>query len=166
MAPYHADLSEFVVQFATSDERKAILHGLLAYRAELRAIGIPYGFQWFDGSFVEDCENTRGRAPGDLDLITFAPRPTAYADAMDWQKFIHSRPDLFDPEVTKKTFKCDAYFVDLSIHPMQLVAHTRFWFGLFSHQRDSYLWKGMVQVPLFADDADAELLLTENDNAS
>jgi hypothetical protein len=30
-----------------------------------------------------------------------------------------------------------------------------YWFGLFSHQRTSNLWKGMVQIPLLADDEDA-----------
>ena len=35
------------------------------YRAALRAVGFDRGFQWLDGSFVED------RVPKDLDVVSF-----------------------------------------------------------------------------------------------
>ena len=34
-------------------------------------IGIGSGFQWLDGSFLENVEMTEKRDPGDLDLVTF-----------------------------------------------------------------------------------------------
>lgn len=159
VSPYRAGLAEFVQRYAESNERKEIMEGLVAYRNALRAVGISSGFQWLDGSFVEDCEKLRGRPPSDIDIITFAVRPQRFADSSEWREFILSRPDLFDPETTKRQFKCDAYFVDLGIHPVQLVAHTRYWFGLFSHQRDTYLWKGLVEIPFSGDDYDVEVLL-------
>ena len=161
VAPYRTALAVFVERFASTDERKVILKGLVAYRAALRAVGIVSGFQWLDGSFVEDCEAIRGRAPNDIDLITFSFRPKAYADSSVWRELVHSRPDLFDPEVTKDIYKCDAYFVDLDSHPIHVVAQTRYWFGLFSHQRDTYLWKGMIEVPFTENDNDVESLLKQ-----
>lgn len=152
MAPYAVPLLEMARRFATSAERIVMLKGLLEYRDALRKIGIRGGFQWVDGSFVEDCERVRGRAPQDIDLITFSMRPQTHVDDDQWRNLIHSRPDLFDPEESKKTFCCDAYFVDLAVHPFHIVNQTRYWFGLFSHQRDTYLWKGLIQIPFEDDD--------------
>lgn len=161
MAPYRVELIDFAQRFAGSNERVAILKGLTAYRDELRKVGVIAGFQWLDGSFVENCETFRGRAPKDIDLITFAPRPQEYANVNDWREFVHSRPDLFDPETTKREFKCDAYFIDLLVHPIHLINQTRYWFGLFSHQRDTYLWKGMIEVPLSSDDGEVAKFLSQ-----
>lgn len=167
MAPYRARFSEFVHTFCDKGERQTILHGLVEYRNALRTAGIVEGFQWFDGSFVEDCERVRGRPPQDIDLVTFAKRPSSISDLNSWASFVRSRPDLFNPDETKKRFKCDAYFVDMEIDPVQLVGLTKYWFGLFSHQRDSFLWKGMVQVPLGAELEDlAAILGLEVDDAS
>ena len=159
VSPYRAGLAEFAQRYAESTERREILEGLVAYRNALRAEGIVSGFQWLDGSFVEDCEKLRGRPPGDIDIITFSARPDRFADSSEWRAFVRSRPDLFDPDRTKEKYKCDAYFVDLRIHPVQLVAHTRYWFGLFSHQRDTFLWKGLVEVPFAESDKDVEAFL-------
>ncbi|MGB4344076.1 MAG: hypothetical protein WBJ03_10720 [Moraxellaceae bacterium] len=152
VAPYRADLMEVAQRYSTSAPRREILQGLVAYRAALRAVGIDVGFQWVDGSFVEDCEAIRGRAPSDVDVITFSVRPQELSDPELWIQFINSRPDLFDPETTKKLYKCDAYFVDLRAHPIHIVNQTRYWFGLFSHQRDTFLWKGMIEIPLASED--------------
>jgi hypothetical protein len=159
VAPYRTKLADFAERFAGTTERKVILSGLLAYRTALRSVGINSGFQWLDGSFVEDCETIRGRPPKDIDLITFSFRPKACAETDAWRKLILSRPDLFDPETTKSIYKCDAYFVDLGVHPFHVVAQTRYWFGLFSHQRDTYLWKGMIEVPFTEHDNDVESFL-------
>lgn len=166
-APYRADLSEVVQRYGNSAERREILKGLLSYRKALREAGISQGFQWLDGSFVEDCENNRGRSPADIDIITFSVRPKELAESNAWRDFVLSRPDLFDAEISKDLYKCDAYFVDMGVHPVHLVAQTRYWFGLFSHQRDTYLWKGMIEVPFIGDDKDVKLLLdAEVQNAS
>lgn len=54
MSPYKVSVEEIVRFFGTSDERKRILAGWLEYRKDLRAIGITRGYQWLDGSCVED----------------------------------------------------------------------------------------------------------------
>lgn len=167
MAPYKASLLDVAQRFATSGQRIAALKGLVAYRDALRTAGIVNGFQWIDGSFVEDCERNRGRPPKDIDLITFSVRPANIGNNEQWREFIGSRPDLFDPEESKKSYSCDAYFVDLAVHPVYLVSQTRYWFGLFSHQRDTFLWKGMLEVALAQDDSEVKGFLNrEAANAS
>lgn len=157
MSPYEVSIADVVRRYATSEERVEILTGLLELRAALRAAGFSEGFQWLDGSFVEHVEETRGRAPADVDLVTFARRPEMPLD--EWKRFVLSHRHLFDPGETRQRYRCDAYFVDLSKSPFLIVDDTRYWFGLFSHQRVTSLWKGMLSVPLQSDDDAARLLL-------
>jgi len=110
VSPYEVDISDVIMRYATSPERIKILTGLLEYRKALAALGIVTGFQWLDGSFVEDVETIRSRPPGDIDLVTFARRPIEDSDA--WHQMLLSNPDVFDPEQAKAKFLCDAYFVD------------------------------------------------------
>lgn len=56
-------MTALVKRFATSAERIEILLVLIAYRTELRSLGFLDGFQWIDGSFVEQIEITRNRPP-------------------------------------------------------------------------------------------------------
>jgi hypothetical protein len=148
VAPYPASLLDVASHFGGTPERREILEGLIHYRSELARIGINGGFQWIDGSFVEDVEVTRGRPPGDVDIVTFAYRPPKYQELNDWKALIADRKDLFIPEESKAAYHCDAYFVDLGLPAPYLVHQTTYWFGLFSHQRESYLWKGLLMVPL------------------
>ncbi|MCP3713126.1 hypothetical protein M3I54_40670 [Paraburkholderia sp. CNPSo 3274] len=158
MSPYKAGFLEFAQQFATSRPRTDILNGLLAYREALRNAGITTGFQWFDGSFVEDVEQAKGRPPGDIDVVTFGYAPR-FPDPVAYRAWVAQHQALFNPRETKRLHNCDAYFVDLNVRPDLIVDKTRYWFGLFSHQRETALWKGMVQVPLDSDDVDARDLM-------
>lgn len=167
MAPYRASFLSLAKKFATSKERISILKGLIAYRNALRSIGVMGGFQWIDGSFVEDCERVRGRPPKDIDLITFSDRPQTFSKIDQWRQLIHSRPDLFNPDDSKEKFFCDAYFVDLTVNPIHIVNQTRYWFGLFSHQRDTFLWKGMLEIPFTDNDNEVDAFLNQGaQNAS
>ncbi|MGY4476326.1 DUF6932 family protein [Bradyrhizobium sp. USDA 3364] len=157
VSPYEVKISDVVTRYGTSLERTKILTGLLNYRKALKDLGIVSGFQWLDGSFVEDVETIRNRPPGDIDLVTFAHRPVQEID--EWQKMLDANQHVFVPRLAKAQFKCDAYFVDLSIDPAVLVADTTYWFGLFSHQRDVAAWKGMLRVDLESDDTLAEAML-------
>lgn len=76
-APYAVSLSDFVMRFSTSAERIEILEGFLKYRAALHAVGLIAGFQWVDGSFVENVEicPRRRRSPHDVDVVTFYEMP-------------------------------------------------------------------------------------------
>lgn len=161
VSPYRVSLKDVAERYTTSEHRKKILKGLVEYRSALRAAGFTAGFQWIDGSFVEDCESVRGRPPSDVDIITFSVRPDEFTDLALWRQYVQARPDLFDPETTKTLYKCDAYFVDLRTHPVHIVNNTRYWFGLFSHQRDTYLWKGMLEIPLTLEDDEVVAFLAQ-----
>ncbi len=112
------------------------------------------GFQWIDGSFVEDVETSQKRPPADIDIVTFAPLPS-FPDSAARQTWIKQNLALFDTTQTKDAYQCDAYFVDLGKRPDLLVDDSRYWFGLFSHQRGTSLWKGMIQIPMVLDDDSA-----------
>lgn len=157
MSPYWTTMTAVVRRFATSVERMEILTGLLNYRAALRNLGLADGFQWIDGSFVEHVESTRNRPPADVDVVTFASRPDIQPD--EWKKLVKANISLFDTAQAKQQYRCDAYFVDLGKKPATIVNDTRYWFGLFSHQRDTSLWKGMLALPLVSDDDAARELL-------
>ncbi|RSE88615.1 DUF6932 family protein [Achromobacter denitrificans] len=149
MSPYKSTVLDMARHLGTSLQRVELLIGLLMYRTALKASGVSLGFQWIDGSFVEDVEVTRGRPPADIDVVTFGRLPGTP------QEFLAAHEHLLDARRTKQMYKCDAYFVDLGKDSTKLVDDTRYWFGLFSHQRETSLWKGMLQINLDEDDSDA-----------
>ncbi len=160
MAPYQADLAEVVTRFANTPDRERIIKGLLVYRQQLRTAGITNGFQWINGSYVEMCEKHRGRPPSDIDIVTFAERPAGCVDDTAWESFVRkNQRSLFDRDSIKKLYRCDAFYEDLGLPSKVIVSRARYWFGLFSHQRSSYLWKGLLVIGLDADDQAALDLL-------
>ena len=152
VSPYEVSMSDLVNRFGTTPQRIEILKGLIKYRARLAELNITSGFQLIDGSFVENCEALRGRAPSDVDIVTFAYRPEGQL-----QNIVQNNLDIFDPNQSKITFKCDAYFVDLNKAPDLIATDSFYWFGLFSHQRATSLWKGMLKIPLISDDDQVRL---------
>lgn len=154
-SPYLATPDELVARFATTAQRNALLRSFFAYRHGLRIIGIDSGFQWVDGSFVEDVESLQARPPGDIDVVTFFARPAGTEALEDWQVFVEQNIDALRP----MDGGIHAFLVDLTINPEAIVSQSAYWYGLFSHQRESHLWKGMVAVNLDADDTNAVLTL-------
>ena len=159
MSPYKVSLTELVVHFATSPERIDILRGFLQYRADLRSFGFATGFQWIDGSFVERIDAIR--APRDVDLVTFFERPATMVDDAVFEEALRGSLHLFSKPLAKARYMCDVHFVDLGQRATHVVAQTRYWFGLFSHRRSTFQWKGMLEVQLgtLADDQDAANML-------
>ncbi len=145
---------EVVTALGTSARRREILRGLLRYRGELRRVGVANAFQWLDGSFAEQI----AREPNDVDVVTFAATSPAPATLQPGDR------NLFSSTHTKPAFLCDAYFVQLA-SPTVAVDRSAYWFGVFSHRRGSYEWKGLVQTPLddVRDDAAATLELDRLD---
>lgn len=160
MAPYQVQLSEFLIRFGTTIQRINLLKRFIKYRTDLQSKGISEGFQWVDGSFVEQVEITQSRSPKDIDVVTFFFRPDGLTDMDSWEKFVQENSKIFDANTLREEYSTDGYYVDLYIHPAYLVHQIQYWFGLFSHQRETYLWKGLVQIPL-EDDVDGSVLLTE-----
>jgi len=149
-------MSEVVGRYATSPARAQLLRGLLSYRHALFAAGLSDGYQWLAGSFVEDVERERKRPPHDIDVVTFSYTPVDAAVRMAW---LASHRNLLDRGEVKRRFLCDGFFVDLRKPADLLVDDTCFLFGLYSHQRASLRWKGILKIPLASDDSAAKVQL-------
>jgi hypothetical protein len=157
LSPYACTALELCQRFATTAARKQILEGFLDLRAALFALGIQ-GFQWLDGSFVEDIEAQEGRDPNDMDVVTFVANPAAPAALLT--TVLAGNPSLWNRLHVKATFHIDHFWMPLGSHPFRIVDQTRYWYGLFPHRRDR-IWKGMLVVELMtlADDPAARVEL-------
>lgn len=145
LSPYPCTTTELCQRFATSAARKSILEGLLNLRAELFLLGIQ-GFQWLDGSFLEEIETQEGRDPRDIDAVTFIIAPRTIRDI---QSAFATRQQLLDLAWVKSNYLVDHYLLPLCSDPEVIVDNTRYWYGLFSHRRDpERTWKGMLRVEL------------------
>lgn len=154
-SPYVVSLSEFVLRFGTSPKRRQILSGFLQYRQLLHSAGLTAGFQWLDGSFMENIETLETRDPKDLDVVTFFYIPVGVTQ----RQIQTAAPTLTDHDLIKATYLVDSHFVSLGSHAISLVERSAYWYGVWSHRRDS-TWKGYLQVDLDPiDDALAALNL-------
>lgn len=153
-SPYQASMYDVARRFGESPARRKILRGLIEFRAKLRDIGIREGFQWLNGSFFECVEVTRGRDPKDIDVVTF----TVLGDEAAQVRLVQVAPELFDHGTVWSIYHVDHYFVGLG-DPLDnaSVRITGYWYSMWSHRRDDYLWKGFVEVKLDADE-DTETL--------
>ena len=150
-SPYPVSLTDFVLRFGNTESRREIVSGFLEFRGALQTIGLVKGFQWIDGSFVEDVEMVERRAPADIDIVTFIHLP----DDKDQATLHQDSPRLFDPAATIEDFGVDAYFVQLNAAvPESLVARSAYWYSLWSHRRDGR-WKGYLQINLSPAEDDA-----------
>lgn len=147
-SPYEVSLSEFVLRFATSIKRQQILTGYLRHRSRLHAAGLTTGFQWIDGSFLENIEVTETRDPNDIDVVTFFSLPVGTT-----QQQVQTRaPDAFpltlaERAAFKTAFFVDPYFVSLGSRAPLLVKQSAYWYSMWSHRRDAS-WKGFLQIDL------------------
>lgn len=156
MSPYYCTVEELCDRFATSTARKRILQRFLDFRSELFALGIK-GFQWLDGSLVENIEMLEAREPADIDVITFVGDP---ADPVALNRTMATTPNLLNRTYVKSQYFVDHFWVPLGSTPALIVDQTRYWCALFSHRRNG-LWKGMLVVDLInpMDDQAAAIIL-------
>lgn len=151
---------EPVARFATTPARRALLKGLFEYRGAWRRLGFTDGFQWIDGSFVEDVETHANRPPGDIDVVTFAHPPVGMT-APEIQTLMRKHAETFDRAQCRTRYGVDGYLVRLNLPAHKLVVETTYWYGLFSHRRGDQVWKGMLKLPLSSNDEDAMIRLNE-----
>ena len=143
LSPYPCSILELCHRFDTSIERIEILKGLVKFRQTMTANGIISGFQWIDGSFLENIEISEIRPPNDIDVVTFFGGLNHTKQNNIKNKF----PEFADPVLAKKKFKVDHYPVDYSYSPDVTVEMTRYWIQLFTHNRNN-VWKGILRVPI------------------
>lgn len=143
-SPYSVSLIDFILRFGTTAARREIISGFLNYRDALRGVRIVRGYQWIDGSFIEDIETIEYRAPRDIDIVTLFHLPEG-----DTQETLLERmPRLFRAEDTKIDYRVDAHYVQLDTDtPESLVDQITYWYSLWSHRR-SGRWKGYLKIGL------------------
>ncbi len=174
-APYRVTLENLINQLASSPARAKIMQGFLDHRAALHQVGILSGFQWVNGSYLEDIESLELRPPNDMDVITFYPFSVGRDEMMLLQRY----PKIFDSQYSKGEYSVDAYFYPIGIENTQsTIRWITYWYSMWSHtrgtrgrstrrrgaSRDRFahinLWKGFVEVDLSSDhDSDARSVL-------
>ena len=139
-SPYLCSVMDVCQFFATSIERVEILLGWLNLRSDLTTCGAGSGFQWLDGSFVQDIEAQESRPPGDIDVVSIVILP----DKSGFEANLRGNfPDLIGDE-RKVKYRTDHFIVPLE-GSMALIENLCYWFSLFSHTREN-IWKGLLQV--------------------
>lgn len=143
-SPYKINIVDLILHFGTTEKRCTILQGFLRFRHRLHQLGLVNGFQWLDGSFMENVETLENRFPNDLDVVTFVHFPTG----TDQKQIIQQEPLLVDRQQLKTIYHIDHFFVQLSEAPPEyLVERSRYWYSVWSHRRAGD-WKGYVEVKL------------------
>ena len=143
LSPYPCTTVDLCQRLGTSVERRTILGKFLDFRERLRSAGLTSGFQWLDGSFLEDVEARESRPPRDLDLITVY---WGY-DVAFQLNLIAGFPEFVNPALAKANFSLDHYPFDAGYSPALTLELTRYWILLFSHTRLG-VWKGILRVEL------------------
>ncbi len=158
LSPYPCTTVNLCERFATSPERIAILRGLLGFRERLRTEGLINGYQWLDGSFMEDVETSESRPPNDLDLLTIY---WGYDNAFQ-TTLVANFPEFADRSLSKTNFLLDHFPIDAGYRPYVTVEQTRYWIQLFTHNRNA-VWKGMLRIDINTptEDADASNYLDQ-----
>ena len=157
-SPYNVSLLGLAERFGITKDRRRLLTGLLDFRSELHKACITRGFQWINGSFVENVEETVGRSPNDVDVVTFFHIPDGHSQ----KSLVQAFPVLFDNETVKSRYAVDAYFATFNpVVPEDIIRYTLYWYSLWSHNRNGQ-WKGYLQVDLAdGEDADAREALEQ-----
>jgi len=144
-SPYKLEAGHFVQRFGTSPQRQKIVKGLLAFRHYLYGIGIIKGFQWLDGSFVENIEQIEQRNPKDIDVVTFFELPKGFRSQED---FLEKHSKILDRSWLKNSFSVDSFCVQIdSPHRYNLIENATYWYSVWSHRRSGQ-WKGFLEIPL------------------
>ena len=147
-SPFVVSLSELVEDFGHTPTRQRLLAGFLNYRVRLHQAGLDRGFQWINGSFLEDVETNEQRDPNDIDVVTFFHLPDGYTEAT----FHDAHKSIFDQSALKSKYEVDAHYVCFNTEYDYLIANSTYWYSLWSHTRDGR-WKGYLRIDL-ADDED------------
>ncbi|MDY0781274.1 DUF6932 family protein [Tenacibaculum sp. IB213877] len=143
LSPYTCTILELCHKFSTSKERIEILKGLIDFRKKMTKNGIIHGFQWIDGSFIEDIEKIENRPPKDIDAVTFYGGIPQNVQINLNANF----PEFISPTLSKNKYKVDHYAVDYTYNPNVTVEMTRYWLQLFTHNRNS-IWKGILKLEI------------------
>lgn len=111
-SPYNSNIMEVCRYFAKTPARIEILKGFVQFRIDCSTHGIGEGFQWIDGSFMENVEVSQSRDPNDIDVVSLIHAKNAAEEDIINNNF----PAFCSPKLSKKQYKVDHYFFILTIH--------------------------------------------------
>jgi hypothetical protein len=131
----------------------------LDFRNNIHGLGVRSGYQWLDGSFLEDIERKENRDPQDLDLVTVF----AGIDAADLTAIEAACPAFIDRKESKRLYLLDHFPFRADESIVLTIESTRYWIQLFTHRRDQ-IWKGMLRIALDTPADDAAALAALNPN--
>ena len=151
-SPYRISLDRLIRDFGQTQTRRALLADFLAYRASLHQIGIVQGFQWINGSFVENIEQTEVRAPNDIDVVTFFHMPCGYTE----ESLLYSHQAVLDHYAVRLEYSIDAYYVCLDVEDYYATYSYNHWNSFWSQDRYGRR-KGYLEIDL-SDDEDENAL--------
>lgn len=142
-SPYEISIIDFIEDYSFNAKRIEILFGLLGFRKRLYDMGCNSGFQWINGSFCEDCERLRKRPPNDIDIVTFLDIPENF-------DFMAPENSLFQEKANNASqYYVDSYFMELGVNAdASYIQQVAYWYSLWSHQKDTDLWKGFLSIRL------------------
>lgn len=125
------------------------MKGFIDYRKALSREGIERGFQWINGSFVEDIERSQSRPPSDIDVVTFfhIPPGDTQMSLVDKSPTLFNMDEDFYREDRKRRYGVHAFMVCLDGSPTTLVQSSRLWYRTWSMNANLDL-KGYIHVPL------------------
>lgn len=151
-SPYFAHIIEVVHNFGTTAERRSLLANLISYRTLLAEEGYVSGIQFIDGSFVEDIEAAAKRPPSDIDVFSILNLPAKYVGAgpdalAEGEAFWRDR--IANRDHNKANLKLGTYALLVEQTPLWgMLEQVMYWYSLFSHQRDTFAWKGFLAIML------------------
>lgn len=131
LSPYPCTTVDLCQRLGATPERRAILGKFLNFRDRLRGEGLINGFQWLDGSFLENVEARESRPPNDIDVVTVY---WGY-DIPFQQRLLVNFPEVANPSLSKANYSVDHYPFDAGFDPMATLEWARYWILLFSHNR-------------------------------
>lgn len=143
-SPYVCSILEFCEKFATTEIRINLLINFIKFRIKIHESEITSGFQWVDGSFLEDKEKILKKGPDDIDVATFFEVTSPNTRNKIESEF----PEFIQRELAKNNYKIDHLLIHIpALPPYHLIRSTNFISKLFSYSRRG-VYKGMVEIHL------------------
>ncbi len=148
-SPYRCSLEELIARFGVNLHRLRLLDSFLDYRAALHLAGLVRGFQWVNGSFVQNVEISELRHPNDIDVVSHFYFPEGETE----RTFFSKNPNILLPPKVKSAYGVDAYPNILGVEADKgFTEQITYWYSMWSHRRTDNLWKGFVEISLSPDD--------------
>jgi hypothetical protein len=142
-SPYRTSTLELCNTFGTTRTRREILRGLLKLRSALADLQLTDGWQWLDGRFLEKDRGSH-HEPELIQVVTFY-KPSPLLEDPLFSEHMHR---VNDYELSHRLFRVDHNYVNLDLELPDLISNTRHYAALLSHQSETGLWKGMLQINL------------------